>query len=420
MTGINLTQTVVSVQNGNEQAFRVLYNEYVKRTHFLALKLMKNSHDAEEITQDVFQTVYIKIGELKNPEAFESWLNRITTNKCTDALRKTNLLTVSSAEEEIDIEFIEETDHSLIPHKALDNAQTARLIIEIIDKLPLPQRVCVYYYYYENLSVKEISEQLAVNENTVKTRLALAREKIRKELEQLEEKSGIKLYMASPLILIPAFKLVANNTEPPTEMLSTITADLSFKAPATASAGFPIKAIAAITAGIVVTAGVTTGIIVSNLSGGTPESTSTPRTTSETYSFDTSKAVTFNGRSYMIFDGVAETWEEAKSFCEEEGGYLAIIRTPEENEFLYNYITSNNLTSAYFGLARTDDGDWVWINNQPLEYSNWAPGEPSGGNEKYGMFYRQFTDGQWNDGDFGSETLSGGVAFICEWDYLIK
>jgi RNA polymerase sigma factor (sigma-70 family) len=162
-------------------AFEVLYNEFARSTYFLALKLMKNQQEAEEITQDIFMTVHEKIGELKNPQAFPAWLKRITVNKCTRALEKNNSLR-TQIERAVDIEYIEETDYSLIPDKALDNAEMARAIVEIIDMLPLSQRVCVYHYYYEDLSIKEISEQLSANENTVKTRLALARKKIRSSI----------------------------------------------------------------------------------------------------------------------------------------------------------------------------------------------------------------------------------------------
>jgi RNA polymerase sigma factor (sigma-70 family) len=287
MEKTDITKTVISAQNGDKQAFEVLYNEYAKSIHFLALKMMKNTEDAEDLTQDVFLTAFQKIGELKTPESFRSWLGRIAENKCVDALKKRNMLTVSGAEEKAEIEFIEETDRSLIPDKSLDNAETARIIIEIIDKLPLPQRVCVYYYYYENLSVAEIAKQLAVQETTVKNRLALARDKIRKELEQLEDKEGLKLYMATPLILIPLLKITMENTEVPAQVFGKISEALNITASATTAtataatattatattatattvtaSAISTKVIAAVIAGIVVVCGTVTAVILGNL-----------------------------------------------------------------------------------------------------------------------------------------------------------
>lgn len=134
-------------------------------------------------------------------------------------------------------------------------------------------------------------------------------------------------------------------------------------------------------------------------------------------------AVEFNGHYYYLYDfaGLSSsennTWENANAYCESLSGYLATITSQEENDFLYSYMTSKGYSSAYFGLSEdVSDGTWSWCNGEPLSYVNWADGEPNnqGGSENYGMFYRKFDDGAWNDGDFGHMT-DDGTAFICEW-----
>jgi RNA polymerase sigma-70 factor (family 1) len=294
MEKIDLTQVIKAVQSGDGLAFETLYNEYSRPTYFLALKLMKNPQDAEEIVQDVFVKAYQKLGDLKEPGTFPSWLNRITVNLCTDVLRRNNVLMVAGGEDITEIEFIEETDRSIIPDKSLDNAETARMIIEIIDKLPLPQRVCIYFYYYEHMSIKEIAEQLAVSEKTVSSRLVLAREKIRKELEQLEEDEGLKLYTIIPFILIPAFKIAMENTEVPVQIYSRISSTLNISASAAtasltaeavvvtaevttatatttattaATSAVSVKAVAAVIAGIVVVGGIIAAVVLGNPGG---------------------------------------------------------------------------------------------------------------------------------------------------------
>jgi RNA polymerase sigma-70 factor (ECF subfamily) len=196
-------------------------NEYAKPVYFLALKILSNKEDAEDITQETFIQMYQKIGDLREPETFPTWLNRIASNKCTDFLRKRRI-TVDIGDDEIaQSEFIEETDPLLVPKKAFDKAETARIIIEIIDQLPLPQRVCVYYYYYERLTIAQIAENLAVNESTVKNRLALARDKIRKAIEEIEKEDGIKLY-ALPLMISPVLYMALKEFELPQEALNTM------------------------------------------------------------------------------------------------------------------------------------------------------------------------------------------------------
>jgi RNA polymerase sigma factor (sigma-70 family) len=240
----NLIEIISGVKNGDESAFETLYSEYAKQVYFLALKIVGSRENAEEIAQDVFLYIYQKISELRDPQAFPAWLSKITTSKCTDFLRKNNPFT-TEIEVIAEIEFIEETDRSLIPDKSLDNLETARIIIDIIDKLPLPQKVCVYYYYYENLSVAEIAEQLAVLETTVRNRLALARDKIKKALEELEDKEGLKLYVAFPLILIPLLRKAAENTEVPQGILANITDGIASIAEAAADGIATVTEVAA-------------------------------------------------------------------------------------------------------------------------------------------------------------------------------
>ncbi len=129
-------------------------------------------------------------------------------------------------------------------------------------------------------------------------------------------------------------------------------------------------------------------------------------------------ATYYNGHYYKIYqDGM--TWNDAKTFCENLGGHLAVINDAAENSALFTYMNSQGYTSAYFGLSDAEkEGTWKWVNGDTLTYTNWASGEPNneGRNEDYGMFYWKFTTGKWNDGNFGGSTNRGGNAFICEWD----
>lgn len=126
----------------------------------------------------------------------------------------------------------------------------------------------------------------------------------------------------------------------------------------------------------------------------------------------------FQGHTYQVFDGVCDSWQGAKEYCESRGGHLATITSFAENDFLYSYITSQGYECAYFGLSNEsrDNRSWAWVTGEPFAFINWADGEPNASYEPYGMFYFKFTDGKWNDGDFGGQTERGGTAFVCEWD----
>ena len=126
-------------------------------------------------------------------------------------------------------------------------------------------------------------------------------------------------------------------------------------------------------------------------------------------------AVEYNGHYYYLFDvDEVTSGAEAIAYCESLGGYLASITTEEEDAFLYAYITSRGYTSAYFGLTDQDEeGTWVWVSGETVDYTNWASGEPNGQNssEDFAMYYYKYSDGSWNDGDFRGSIQT----FICEW-----
>ena len=122
---------------------------------------------------------------------------------------------------------------------------------------------------------------------------------------------------------------------------------------------------------------------------------------------------------YEVFFIDVTTWTDAEQYCESLGGHLATITSEEENTLVYQLMIKAGYTSAYFGLSdRETEGTWIWVTGEPASYTNWHPGEPNyeNSNEDYAMYYYKFSDGTWNDGDFGGSTVNGGIAFICEWD----
>lgn len=139
----------------------------------------------------------------------------------------------------------------------------------------------------------------------------------------------------------------------------------------------------------------------------------------------------YNGHKYSFFDGVANNWEDAKAYCEALGGYLAVINDADENTAVYRMMRSVGLKGAYFGYTDSEkETEWKWVSNDSSTYENWHRGdtiedsEPNNGQgyaeENYAMFFYKYTNGEWNDGDFGFATEDGVKAFICEWDKYEK
>lgn len=128
----------------------------------------------------------------------------------------------------------------------------------------------------------------------------------------------------------------------------------------------------------------------------------------------------YGGHSYQIIKNTFSTFNAAEKYCEENGGHLAVIESEEEDIAVYNYLRNCGLSSAFLGMYEKEEGIWFDIFDNPLNYYNWAPGEPNnaGGKNEYIInYWKDYPDGQWNDTYIGEPYCN---YFICEWDNYIN
>lgn len=140
-----------------------------------------------------------------------------------------------------------------------------------------------------------------------------------------------------------------------------------------------------------------------------------------------SDSLEFNGHKYKFYDN-SMTWEEAKAFCEEQGGHLVTITSADEQNAIYQYAKQFDVHSdIWIGISDAEvEGDWShWITGEEVTFTNWGTGEPDnyqGIEQDYGVMCMEHKSGsgyevqpgQWDDIAANGETASG--YFICEWD----
>ena len=134
-------------------------------------------------------------------------------------------------------------------------------------------------------------------------------------------------------------------------------------------------------------------------------------------------SVVWNDHVYRVIDE-SLTWQQAKEKCEEAGGHLVTITSPEEQVAVETMLSEAGEKSLYWiGLIKADDVP-TWISGEPFEYANWNEGEPSSFSEPYGDIYR--VDNPygnafaWNDsadaGNGSSFHSMENHGYICEWE----
>lgn len=191
---------------GDRQAQEELVVATQDKVYYHCKKMLKNEQDALDATQDVLITMLTSLDKLKAPAAFFGWVNGITANRCKHLLTQgiTEWQIPEDEEGHSLLDTLETLDEASAPHKVLDNVETQRLMLGIIDDLPPVQRMTVLFYYYDEMSVGEIAEAMDVSRGTVMSRLNYARKSIKTGVEKLE-KQGTKLYGLSPLPLLLFF-----------------------------------------------------------------------------------------------------------------------------------------------------------------------------------------------------------------------
>ena len=252
----DIASLVERARNKDKSALDELYNATHKQAYFVAIKMTNNEDDAMDILQDSYVKAFTKLDKLENPEQFQSWFNQIVANGCRDFFKKKKAIYFSETEDEDGgtiADTFEDDDESIMPDKSLDNEETKRLVMKIIEGLSEEQKLCVLMYYYENMSVADIAESLECSTGTVKSRLNYARQKIKSEVENLEKTQGIKLYSIAP---IPFVIWVLTRTAEATVVPESVTA--AVLGTATTAAG-ATAAGAAGTAGAATTAGTAAG-----------------------------------------------------------------------------------------------------------------------------------------------------------------
>ena len=164
---------------GDESAFTALVKKYQKSVHALAWRKVGDFHIAEELTQDTFLKAYEKLAMLKNPNQFAGWLYVIADRVCIAWYRKQkpqmeSLETTSEAE-------INATSYHHYEDAQRENASVAYrrgFIKNLLEQLPESERTVVTLHYLGEMTCKAIGEFLGVSQNTVKSRLQRARNRL--------------------------------------------------------------------------------------------------------------------------------------------------------------------------------------------------------------------------------------------------
>ena len=171
-------ELVERCKQGDSRAYAALYQKYAKAMYNTSLRIVNNTGDAEDVTQEAFTDAFRSLEDFHYKSTFGAWLKRIVINKSINYLRKRKM----------DLIDIEKTNIGHLPEEQGMDEQEIQMKVEDIKKavtlLPNGYRTVLTLYLFEGYDQEEIAEILQVTHATVRTQYMRAKQKLLQHIKQ--------------------------------------------------------------------------------------------------------------------------------------------------------------------------------------------------------------------------------------------
>lgn len=166
-----------NIKAGDPSGLKALMELYVPYISVIVWNILRDAmspQDAEEVVSDVFLAAWEQAADLKAGHV-KGWLGTVARNKAKNKLRQMGR-TISLEENSVDIPAPNDLS------EAMEQDEERRLVRQAVDALPPEDKEIFLRHYYYAQSIKEISDHMALNESTIKTKLRRGRMKLKEAL----------------------------------------------------------------------------------------------------------------------------------------------------------------------------------------------------------------------------------------------
>ena len=185
---VELIQRILA---GDDAAFANLIRKYQQQIHAYALRRIGDFHISEDITQETFLRVHQNLKTLNDPTQFTKWLYAIVNNLCIAWHRKNRQQAQALAEIHVSETKTEAYSQYVVAEHAKTTAEAQRTLVEqLLPKLKESDQEVIALHYFEEMTSSEIGDHLGVSENTIKSRLHRARQRLKKYEVMIQEALG--------------------------------------------------------------------------------------------------------------------------------------------------------------------------------------------------------------------------------------
>ncbi|MEZ4803801.1 MAG: sigma-70 family RNA polymerase sigma factor [Gelidibacter sp.] len=179
------------IKIGDTKAFAVLVERYKDLVFTLAIRMLKHREEAEEVAQDTFVKVFRSLHKFKGESKFSTWIYKVAYNTCLDRIKRNKRQMCEVAIDEFTEHEVKSIDNAL---DKLEKHEQQEAIQECLHLLPSEDSFLLTLYYFEDLSLEEISKIVDMEANTVKVKLFRCRKKLASILKRRLEPEIISSY----------------------------------------------------------------------------------------------------------------------------------------------------------------------------------------------------------------------------------
>lgn len=162
------------VKKGDSKSFETLVNRHKDMVYSIALKILRNKEDAEEMAMDSFVKAFNKISDFRGDSTFSSWIYRVTYNLSLSKLRK-NIIDTRSMDDGI-LQVVDESQIS--PLEVLLKNEKSQVVQNAISELNTESKEIISLFYFQEKRMKEVAEIMNLSESNIKVKLYRSRQKL--------------------------------------------------------------------------------------------------------------------------------------------------------------------------------------------------------------------------------------------------
>jgi RNA polymerase sigma-70 factor (ECF subfamily) len=181
MEWTDISTLVIRAQRGDRDAYGELAEQFRPSVYAMALARLSDPNEAQELTQDVLVHAFVKLGQLRHAAAFPGWLRQITARMAVNRVLRRNTRGIGGDAGTPGLDTAPARTPS--PVENLINREEAAQVRAGLDRLNPMDRETLVAFYFRGQSLDQISREVDAPIGTIKRRLHVARNRLRRELE---------------------------------------------------------------------------------------------------------------------------------------------------------------------------------------------------------------------------------------------